>query len=269
MNFKKLVLLLCFTLSVKYVYCKIDYEPKGTEQTIALEKAFIDIQPGYVDGIYPKQDILNMGVSKSEIHSYWIQKIETWLRRVLQPDYSPGSETEIAMYGLPEFRWKSDYIVGHYVTVSKKNGESSQRVEFQATDRYLPITIFLKEKVQDVNVLSDDAILQIVQKYIAIPTEKLSKISIEKTCNVLAGIPICYGKMRCGYHEVKDAGKEKEKGRRWWSYIPFWITEDKLFVAVSTIDWEKDDRPAAANSRLFKIEGRKGLKYPPANNKKK
>lgn len=248
---------------------EINYIPTGPEQSVAFEKALLEAGPEYVDGIFPKNETLNAGIRKNEIPSYWIQLNEAWLKRVLRPDFTPGLKTEIAMYGLPEFRWNSDYIVGYYDTTPPQKSEIGSRIEFQATDRHLSITIFMDNKISDVNALSNDEILRISRKYLSIPERKLSKISIEKAHGVLAGIPVCYGKMRCEFHELRDTGIDKEKNRRWWSYILFWITEDKFYTSVFTIDWEKDKRPAAANSRLFRRDTGKSLKDTPANTEKK
>lgn len=262
-----LFFLCCITMSVKG---EINYAPIGPEQSVAFEKALLEAGPEYVEGIFPKMEILNTGIPKNEIPSYWTQVVEMWLKRVLQSDFAPGPKTEIAMYGLPELRWKSDYIVGYYVAVPNKKSEPNSRVEFQATDRHLSITIFMEEKiVADVNTLPDDVILEMLKKYMAVPEGKVSQISIEKANKILAGTPICYGKMRCEFHELRDTGVEKEKNRRWWSYMFFWITKDKFHITVFTIDWEKNARPVSASSRIFRMNSRKGLKGTPPNTGKK
>ncbi len=266
----KYVFLFCLVNCViSVVYGEIDYKPTGPDQTVAFEKALLEASPGCVDGIFPRQEILNTGIPKNKILPRWIQMIETWLSKVLCPNYSPKPKTEITMYGLPELRWKSDYIVGYYLIIPEDSNELTSRVEFQATDRDLSITIFMVEKITDVNALSDDTVLQILEKYMAVPEDKLPKISIEKTHKVLAGVPVCYGKMRCEFHERRDIGPDKDKKRRWWSYMFFWITEDKFYISVSTIDWEKNGCPVAANSILFGKDTGKDLKGLPTDTKKK
>jgi hypothetical protein len=251
----------CIFVAAGTVSKASEYVPTGPAATANFEKELYNLLPGYVYGIFPKQEVLNRGVSKNDIPLYWTQMTERWLRQTLVPSLAPGPKTEIVMYGLPELRSSSDYIMGYYLT--DKNSELHSRVEFQATDRNLAITIFMNDKIADINALSDEAILGILKKDTAVPEGKLSRISIEKTHKVLAGIPVCYGKMRCEFDERKDTGPDKEKNRQWWSYIPFWITEDKFFICISTIDWAKKKLPVSASSRIFKRDTEKDLKGMP------
>ena len=232
-----------------------EYIPKGPQETENFEKGLYELLPGYVCGIYPKAAILATGVSEKDLPpesaermTRYKEKIEAWLTRVLRKQLWPKRFDKSDWLGIRKLHWDTDYIVGRFVSIAEEPTYKGTIVEFQADGRSMDLTITSPSLfVADANALSDLQIRNFTSKILNIPQEKVNKIEVEKQFATLAGIDLCYGKMRCEWDE-RNWGHEDLIKREWWSYIPFWYIKGKMFVSVSTIEWKRGERPASAKS---------------------
>jgi len=246
-------LLSCICITTALAANSIKYVPKGPKETAEFEKGLYQLLPGYVHGIYPKAAVLANGVSEKDLSPknatrmiQYKKKIQTWLTRVLKIALKPEQLNKGDWLGIRKLHLDTDYIVGGFVSAAK--GSTTYRdavVEFQADDRSIDLTITSPLLfAADANGLSDVQIRNLASKILNIHKKKVSRINVEKHFTTLAGIDLCYGKMRCEWNERKPDYSKRE----WWSYIPFWYIKGKMFVHISTIEWKKGELPASAKS---------------------
>jgi len=242
----------CICITAGLAANSIKYVPKGPKETAEFEKGLYQLLPGYVHGIYPKPAILANGVSEKNLSSEssariktYKEKIQTWLTCVLRIELKPKQFNKADWLGIRRLHLDTNYIVGRFVSAAKASTTyGGAIVEFQANDRSIDLTIASPSLfAADANGLSDGQIRNLATKILNIPKEKVGRIDVEKHFTTLAGIDLCYGKMRCEWNEkIPDYSK-----RKWWSYIPFWYIKGKMFFDISMIDWKHP--PATARGR--------------------
>jgi hypothetical protein len=242
------IILICIFVANGTVAQTSEYVPVGSSETETFEKGLYGLLPVYVCGIYPKADKMKASVSWKNIPLKYTKKMGAWVNRVLKPELTPEQSDKSNWAGIRKIRWNQNYLVGRFVSSGKKGSlYKNASVEFQADDRSISLTITSDSLFpQDANDMSDTQILGSVIKVLNIPEDKTSKIDIEKHLCTVAGINVCYGKMRCEWNEKEPNDSERE----WWSYVPFWYIKGKVFVHISTIEWKEGERPASATSTL-------------------
>jgi len=250
---RSLLCCVCITIGLAANCNSIEYVPKGPTETEGFEKGLYQLLPGYVHGIYPKASLLADGVSEESLSpqdamrmTQYKKEIESWLNRVLRIELKPKQFSRPDWLGIRKLHLDRAYIVGRFTSPAKE--ASSYRdavVEFQADDRSISLTMSSGLLfAADANGLSSLQISDLASKVLNIPHEKVSKIDVEKHLTTLAGVEVCYGKMRCEWNE-REPDYTK---RQWWSYIPFWYVKGRLFVNISTMAWKEKGLPASTKS---------------------
>jgi hypothetical protein len=202
-----------------------DYEPVGPDETVALEKGLADVLGSSVPGIWPSTTRLKQAVPADELPKPLCDRIEAWFWRMLNPQLKPGRPSTSEWMGLRALHWKYNFILGKWRVPSL-----DATVEFQAFTGGIGILVTSKTLLDKQSAdLTDAEVREAARKILDFPEEKFDKIEVEKKVKEITGVTVCYGVMRCEFNERTSDYKRVE----WWSYIPFWITRDKIFVDVS------------------------------------
>jgi len=220
------------------------YVPSGEPKTAALEKALYEALPGYVEGIRPKAEILRRAIPKEQLPASYVKKVEERLKQVLRIKRKPKTREDIVAVGIPNFRWGSDYIVGYVPCDSCDAEDRSTAVEFQASFYGIGLTIHSQGvTVGDNGIPSAEEIVTIISRFLDIPQDKIPLVTVERQVGQADGIRFCYGKLRCEWHESTP----NESEQKWWSYIPFWMTDGTVYVYLPEVDWGPSGPPVSAN----------------------
>lgn len=241
-----------------------EYVSSGPNETAALEEGLYECLPVYVCGIYPRADRMATGIGIEGVKEEYLDKVQTWLDRALTPGFMPTQVNKGGWVGITNLHWGIDYIVGKY-SITRNDGAlaNGSTVEFQANDQTLGLTVISSYIFSvDAVKLKDGLIRDCVTNILKVPSDKVEKLDIEHHFKTIVDVNVCYGKIRCEWHERTSP----QETRQWWSYIPFWYTKGKMFVAISTIDLKADRSRRARigdGNTIFKktakgLDGREG-----------
>jgi len=230
-----------------------EYVSHGPRESVELESALHGFLPGYTLGIAPRAEILERGMSKDKIPLPYVSKIETWISRVLRPEVKPNNPEEIVMLGIPKLHYNRDYIIGNIACDSCDASDRTKAVEFQADDRRMDLTIHSASvKVPQSGVWSGPEIVAVVTRFLDIPKAKIPHIVVDNHVATVEGIRMYYGRLQCEWNYLIP---DDHKRCRWWSDIPFWMTDGIVYVSISTIDWEHGETPPVPVNACLDLTG--------------
>lgn len=227
-----------------------EYAPVGPNATVAFEKSLFDLLPVYAFGVWPRIELYEKGSKPASHYISWVSK---WVNRIVVR--TPLKKDDFAKVKGGEFdndedlladdwrvcqelRFGNDFIVGHLYLNNPLI--TSKKMEFQVDTEQL-ILVASSEKFR-ASSYNDQQIRKFLGQLLKIPEEVIPELKIESQNKRLedSGIVITYGEATWKFDKMNPTSTND---RRWWSYMPFWIANGKLCVAVSVRDWEADDRP--------------------------
>jgi hypothetical protein len=190
-----------------------------------------------VDGIWPSTESLKDAIAADKIPYKYIDRTKLWIKKTVKKNLLPDQISAAEWLGVPNLRWKYDYLLGSI----KSDGKIG--IQFQASESEIGITFtgpILSQPLSD--KLTEKDVVRIVSQYLQIPEEKKSAMRVAVASSQIGDETIYHGVAKCEWNDIDTLGN------RWWSFIPFWIKKDKLFVSLFTVDWAANEKPPAVKT---------------------
>jgi hypothetical protein len=199
------------------------YEPVGPPATAAFERALYDRFPEYVDGVWPSDARMAAAVQADEIPDEWVQHVQQWLERVLNAPYRPPADAMNSWKAIPKLRWGCDVLLGKYA--DPDGGE----IQFQSIDDDLAFTFVPKDaKLLQLTDARAQDVRDLACRFLAIPKEKQPLLQVKMSREDMAGVSTLMGIITCEF----DPQKSDPESQEWFSYMPFWIADGRMFIDV-------------------------------------
>jgi len=235
------------------------YQPKGPSDTAALEIALRERLPVYVEGIWPRTEILDSAPHGRQLPKKAVERLQTWLSRIVRREFLPESMDPNQWYGIRKLHLNHDYIIGQF-----RKPVEGVTIQFQANGVSLAITAISDSYFPDgVDGIADAEIIEVLTTLVNYPRDMVQSITVEKHVEAMgeAGkkVSVCYGKLWSrGYDPMKPAyysqppESELKNVRTWWNFMTFWIVKGKLFFSTTMVNWET--RPSTAAPFMFRLD---------------
>ena len=226
------------------------FEIVGPPETARLEKTLGSRLGVYAWGIWPRTEKFQKAVAGPNVPEKYVQRMETWLSRILRKDFLPDKLDPNRWHGFGKLDGWSDFVIGQYI-----NTAQDATVQFRGDGLLLGITVLSKEFFSNgVAGLTDDQVIKAITSLVNYPEDKVKDITIEKHFEEMGDpnnkVLVCYGKLRAPEPTIV-LYRFKRKVRTWWSFMPFWITKNKIFICTSMVNWESF--PASLDPYVFKF----------------
>ncbi len=207
-----------------------EYVVHGPTETSGIERDLFRISAGLEYAIPPRRDLLDYAVRINLIPRAYIDEATRGMVFVLHKELLPPKIEDLDWRGLKNFKPSRNFLVTEYTVPAYET-----RFVIYACPRKLKVNVFSKSLFNaPPDKLADQDILQVLDKILVFPPEKIASSTVEKAITTAGGAPVCYGKTRCNYEEGISPLKEK----RWWSLIGFVFLEGQGCFLLSTHDYE-------------------------------
>jgi len=237
------------------------YEPKGPTETAGLETALRKRLGVYVEGIWPRAEVLAGATRGKQLPEKDVQRLQAWLRRIVKKSLVPERVDPNAWYGVRRLHFNQDYIIGQFPT-----SPQGITLQFQANGVGLTLTgasaSFFPNGVAGI---SDAEIIKAITGLVNYPEDMVPSIALEKKVEQMGEtnkeVSVCYGKLRSGgydpmrspYHSPPPENELKNVPT-WWNHMTFWMTKGRVFISTTMVNWET--MPSTTAPFIFRLDSR-------------
>ena len=236
----------CFWIALLFsadLYAE-EYVPIGPSETVPFEKGLFHCTGGGVKGVWPSTATLTNAVPTDRLPAAYVQELKAWLDLVLRPQFKPVDTNAVEWKGLRNLHWNYNFIIGRWETAQQE-----ATVEVQADEQGMGVSVVSAKLLNmKASEITDGDLRKLASLVLAIPEEKLDKIEIEKRVREVAGAPVCFGHMRCEWHE-RSGGVAPH----WWSGIGFWFINGKLFLGIGMVKPDPNRATAKRGTERWKF----------------
>lgn len=215
------------------------YHPHGASIEKQLEQDLFNLLPVYALGIEPRQEVEERGIPASSIPRVYINQTRKRIERILHASLMSVIDMQALRWrGYANYAWRTDYLIG-------RSEESSQEVALVFVCAAKEVNIIASSNhlfsIPPTD-LDPSEVVDFVGKILSVPSGILPLMEVQIKTKTINGTPVAYGIIRCEWNELTP----RIGTREWWSYLPYWYTNGKLFLSVADLYPENDPSPATS-----------------------